>query len=300
MALVVIVSLGYLLVSRQWGRLREVPWLPALLIFFALALPWYALLVARLGFDAVLNFFLLENLGRFTHLDFGPSRGPTYYVGVFLADFAPWSLLVLASLPWGWRELRGAVTRSGSGTAETFQPRLFAACWILVWLAIFSFSKNKQEYYILPVYPVAACWLSAWIVDGRVHRLWRLLAGLPVLAAATVLILLGRGLLDFSWLLWGLLLFPLAFWAFSFRGRWAPATVTLSLFFSTAAYLFTEPLERFRPVEHFAGTIQGQSSSQSRVGLFSTRQSELDRLPESANRGDLYAGRGQSPLQPAG
>ena len=63
-------------------------------LFLGVSLCWFVALGLGYSWEPVWRFFLAENLGRFAHMDFGPQRNLFYYFGVFVGDFAPWSLLV--------------------------------------------------------------------------------------------------------------------------------------------------------------------------------------------------------------
>ncbi|MDR0311085.1 MAG: glycosyltransferase family 39 protein, partial [Acidobacteriota bacterium] len=131
-------------------------------IFLCIALPWYILIYLTHGWDYIALFFLSDNLGRFASESFGPSRGFFYYILVWFSDFFPWSFIgpaALISLRKGFRErLRDA----------SFGLPLF---WCAFVFLMFSLSKNKQEYYIAPIYPAAAI-LIAGLLDklGRHNR----------------------------------------------------------------------------------------------------------------------------------
>ena len=267
----VLIMLAYLALSGQWATLTRAPWLWALLALALICLPWYLLLARRLGLAVVLDFFLLENLGRFTYLDFGPRRGPLYYPGVFLSDFSPWSFFFLGSLPWWWRRLREEWKQRGLQLAPSrsiLNPGTLMAAWILAWILILSFSRNKQEHYLLPIYPIAACWLAYWLKTVRVSRWWATIATIPVMLATLVLAALGMSLFSLSPAIWLLAVFPTVFWALTLSRRWLPAALCLSLFFLTTQLVFTERLEAYRPVRDFAAQIEALSSSDSRVGYF--------------------------------
>ena len=101
-----------------------------------------------------MEFFLSDNLGRFVSVDFGPQRGPFYYVGVFLGDFFPWSFFFPAAVIWSLRR-----KKDSGGEEETDHHWMLLSLWMGTYFLLFSLSHNKQEYYILPLYPAAALWV---------------------------------------------------------------------------------------------------------------------------------------------
>lgn len=90
--------------SKAWPtQIKKLPWLPGILLFAAIALPWY--LWAELRNPGFLRYFLWnENFGRYMRNDYGDEYG-TGHQQVFGAAWAfmlpalfPWSLIVLGLL----------------------------------------------------------------------------------------------------------------------------------------------------------------------------------------------------------
>ncbi|MBN2241276.1 MAG: glycosyltransferase family 39 protein [Acidobacteria bacterium] len=117
-------------------------------------LPWYVLVFHAYGWTYIETFFLKDNLGRFLSDSFGPARGPLYYFPVFAVDFFPWSFPAAAAMYFLWRH------REQWRPVQSLSFGL-PLLWCLFIFLFFSVSKNKQEYYIAPMYPVAAVILAA-------------------------------------------------------------------------------------------------------------------------------------------
>ncbi len=233
------------------GRLRRAPWVRSLLLFFLVASSWYLLLGFTQGWGSVWDFLWKENLGRFTHVDFGPQRGLQYYPLVFLADFFPWSILLLGAL-------------AGSWSARRFPDRslsILLALWLGAFLLFFSLSLNKQEYYILPVYPVASLWLAAYLDREKLPAWSRwLVCGVLFSAAASLAVVACSLFRDVAG--WWLPVLCLAAAGPAAAGsRIRPAAWTLSLFYALAFLVYLQPLEEYRPVRHLSKVIPSESPS---------------------------------------
>lgn len=233
-------------------RLAELLWfaVPATLLGGS----WFVALGLREGWAPVRDFFLEENLGRFRNVTFGPRRGPLYYVPVFLADFFPWSLAWLAALP----EL---VKRVWTSRAETMSEKEWVGRFLLLWWAVtflfFSFSFNKQEYYLAPSYTAAAVWLGGLLVPVSIRN-----AGFVARLGGVALVSVGlfAGALP--------LLLELSFWAvvpglglivaglYLSRGKWASAGAILAGVYLGSALLLPEVVEPYRPVRALAREIR--------------------------------------------
>ncbi len=177
-----------------WARrfkLRAFHPLAGTAILAAVALPWYLWTYIHHGWTYITDFFLQDNLARFALDIRGPVRGPWYFCGVYFTDFFPWSLLSIAAAIHLWMERKAL--RPQNALAYGFP--LF---WCAVTFLLFSVSKNKQEYYIAPLYPLAAV-LLAGITDRNLPERERIPGGLrtgwTVLFCAVALVFLAVGVL---------------------------------------------------------------------------------------------------------
>ena len=163
-----VIPAGAFLVWMLWRRQPRIPVYPLMgaAIFVCVLLPWYALAYRAHGWTYIAPFFLRDNFGRFAAEAMGPTRGFFYYVSVYASDFFPWSLLALAAFYRLWRIRK---------EAQPFRSLAFGLplIWCLFVFFLFSFSKNKQEYYIAPLYPAAAVVLAGVLdrsASGRNSR----------------------------------------------------------------------------------------------------------------------------------
>ena len=245
-ALLPVLALGlYLILSGRASALSRAPWLAGSAVFLVVSSSWFLLLAHHTGWQSVGDFFFVENIGRYTFLEMGPQRGPLYYPGVFLGDFFPWSLFFVAALIWG-----AAKGRFQSGSL------LFLLCWTGVYFLFFSFSLNKQEHYLLPLYPAAALWVSAYLGQARPARLLLGLTSCLILILAIVLYLISNIIFSSTSFVWipPLLLAVVA--GVLFYGRLAWTIAGLAIFYSAGLILYLKPYEEYKPVVHFAETLR--------------------------------------------
>ena len=188
----VFIPFGTIAAWAAWSRslsFREMRLIPGALVFSIVALPWHVLVYLDSGWEYIAPFLLRENLGRFFTAGMGPSRGPFYYAGVYLAEFFPWSILSVAALAHLWR------------IRDSVHPRRslawgFPLIWSLLVLTFFTLSRNKQEYYIAPMYPMMALVLAAvldrdlTLTEGTAAGLWQRVWK-PALIIIAVLLLGG-------------------------------------------------------------------------------------------------------------
>lgn len=267
-------------------RLSETrPWL-GIAILAAVALPWYILVFRAHGWTYIAPFFLRDNLGRFAAETLGPSRGFHYYAPIFLADFLPWSFFSLGAIVVLWRRRK---TESPLKDPALGLPLI----WCGLTFLLFSLSKNKQEYYIAPMYPAAAILLSG-VLDRTIFALrdqsrldpgpWFFwicrIAALVLLIIAAALpyvcttfmpeappmlhygpsLLIGAGI---GFLIWK---------TFDRKpGRcFAALSMTFWFVFAVTSIYYVPALETWRPVKSLCRTIERASAPGDEAGYFRT------------------------------
>jgi 4-amino-4-deoxy-L-arabinose transferase-like glycosyltransferase len=137
---------------RQWLRLR---WGWGVLIFLAVALPWFIAVSLR-NPDFPRYAFWNESLKRFSTGAAHRGGGIFYFIPVFLGGFFPWSLFLLLA---GWNRLR----RWQDLRQEGGRPILFLLSWATWVFAFFSFSQSKLPTYFLPaIVPLSILMGRVW------------------------------------------------------------------------------------------------------------------------------------------
>jgi 4-amino-4-deoxy-L-arabinose transferase-like glycosyltransferase len=157
-AVIMLFALG----SRESRTVLRTFWLPGILLFCAIAAPWYVAVQIR-NPQFVREFVLEHNLARFSS-DLYHHRQPFwYYVPVTALAFLPWTLFVITAtvqpmrIWWADRKLV-----SPEPDLE-WQFSWFACCWLIVPVAFFSFSQSKLPGYILPAIPAGAVLLADYL-----------------------------------------------------------------------------------------------------------------------------------------
>ncbi len=236
------------------GRLEELfeaPWIRGAIVLTAVSASWFVVLGFTHGRQAVIDFFLQENVGRYLNVASGAQRGYFYYVGVYLADFFPWSVLLPAVLVAHFRQRR-----------KSFSPGHlsgFFLIWCLVYFVVFSFSLNKQEYYILPVYGPAALLLAGAAAEVKPTR-WVTGPVAALLAVGgLVLALLTHVLFPSPWFWVPAVLLILCAWP-AWQGRLLRLSALLSLVFALAAAVYLPDFEDYKPVHALADVVRRETA----------------------------------------
>jgi 4-amino-4-deoxy-L-arabinose transferase-like glycosyltransferase len=154
----------YAAAIRSRRPLLKTFWAPGVVLFFALALPWYVAVQAR-NPEFFREFILEQNLGRFSHNIYHHVEPVWYYLPVALLALVPWVVFVVLAVVEIARKWWFDRERIELNSQE--QLALFAACWLIVPAIFFSFSASKLPGYILPALPAGALLLAYYLHQGQ-------------------------------------------------------------------------------------------------------------------------------------
>jgi 4-amino-4-deoxy-L-arabinose transferase-like glycosyltransferase len=137
-------------------------WLPGILLFCVVSLPWYVAVQMR-NPQFFREFILEHNLARFSTNLYHHPEPFWYYVPVAALALVPWIVFVVAALV---ESVRASWSERKSGHPEPdleLQFRIFACCWLIVPVLFFSISQSKLPGYILPAIPAGAILLADYL-----------------------------------------------------------------------------------------------------------------------------------------
>ncbi|HEX4488207.1 MAG TPA: glycosyltransferase family 39 protein [Terriglobales bacterium] len=155
-AVIVILFAG---AKGEWSLLKRTLWLPGILVFFAVALPWY--IAVQIRTPEFFRVFILEhNLARFGTNLYRHHQPFWYYLPVVLLELVPWIVLTVAAvveIARGWWTEKRELARS----EDAFSVFLFI--WLLIPVLFFSISRSKLPGYILPALPAGALLVTEFL-----------------------------------------------------------------------------------------------------------------------------------------
>ena len=180
--LAAVVIVVYAAAVREFRLISKTLWLPGIVLFCAIALPWYFAVQMR-NPDFFHAFIIEHNLGRFSTNLYHHPEPFWYYLPVTALALLPWTVFSIAAFFQGvrlwWGRRNSADT--GEGALEN-QFSIFACCWLIVPVVFFSISQSKLPGYILPAIPAGALLLAEYL-----RR--RLIEGEPKPAAKGLVVL---------------------------------------------------------------------------------------------------------------
>ena len=278
-------GLSYIVWSLWMRRFkfRRVYPLAGIGILAVVTLPWYLMTYLSHRWIYIADFFLQDNFARFATEIRGPVRGPFYYFPVLFGDFFPWSILLIAVAAALWFERKALRSHDSLSYG-------FPLVWCGVTFLLFSISKNKQEYYIAPLYPVMAALLGGVMDRGllpgtalydRLRSYWRglfLVIALLFLAIAALLpfllpALIPDGTIVLHYVPSALLLSAAAALIWEVRRCRLERCVisiviSLWLVFILSGAVYLPALEPLRPVKEICRAIEAQVQSGDEIGYY--------------------------------
>ena len=171
------IILLFLGLRREWSALRRTIWIPGVLLYLVMVLPWY-IEVQRKNPTFVKQFFVEHNLERFATNLYQHRQPFWYYLVVLLIGLMPWTVLAIRALIEAfngsiaeWKVRINPKRYLGHSRAGDAFPE-FLVLWALFPIVFFTFSKSKLPGYILPSIPPVTILTGDYL--NRIRR-----AGLP-------------------------------------------------------------------------------------------------------------------------
>ncbi len=146
----------WLLLFKQWRRLRPLHLPLGLLVFTVIAVPWHVL-VAQRNPQWAWFYFVHEHWLRFTTTTHGRHEPWWFFLPIVILGLFPWTGFL-------WSSLRRAVAGGWAGR-ERQAGEWFPVLWAGFILLFFSASQSKLVPYILPVFPPLA-----WLIGRTIAR----------------------------------------------------------------------------------------------------------------------------------
>lgn len=141
----------WMLFTNSWKKLKEILYIPGILVFIAIFLPWHVLVAGR-NHDFLYYYFVVEHFLRYAtklHYRYQPAW---FFIPIIIAGMIPWTGFSLMSL-------KNLMKKSFERNSEN----IFFACWVFGIFGFFSFSHSKLIPYILPIVPPLALLVAIFI-----------------------------------------------------------------------------------------------------------------------------------------
>jgi 4-amino-4-deoxy-L-arabinose transferase-like glycosyltransferase len=163
LVLAAVVIVLYAAAVRELLLVLKTLWLPGILLFCAIALPWYFTVQMR-NPEFLREFIVEQNLGRFSKNLYHHTEPFWYYVPVTALALVPWTAFVIAAVVQRVR-LGWAKRMPGDAAEGDYENQfgVFACCWLIVPVVFFSISQSKLPGYVLPAIPAGALLLADYL-----------------------------------------------------------------------------------------------------------------------------------------
>lgn len=149
---------AFIALRREWSLLRRTIWVPGVILYLAMVLPWY-IAVTRRNPQFLRVFFLQHNLERFATNLYEHEQPIWFYLVVMVLALMPWTVVAIRALvdaaiesvnEWKARLAKNRYV-SHARWGDAFPE--FLVLWTLFPIVFFSLSRSKLPGYILPSIP---------------------------------------------------------------------------------------------------------------------------------------------------
>jgi 4-amino-4-deoxy-L-arabinose transferase-like glycosyltransferase len=165
----------YTIFARDWNIWTRLHIGKGLLLFFAIAAPWFVL-VGLANPEQPHFFFVHEHFDRFLLKEHHREAAWWIFFALLAAGSVPWVGVLVQSLVLGARREGGV-----------FQPRMMLLVWTAFIVLFFTKSSSKLPGYILPVFPAVALLVANYLEAGT-RRGRMLTGGLTALLGVVLLV----------------------------------------------------------------------------------------------------------------
>jgi 4-amino-4-deoxy-L-arabinose transferase-like glycosyltransferase len=145
----------FLLFKHEVRYLRCLYTVWGILIFIAIAFPWYTYMLAKYKSAFTREFFYNDHIRRLVQAEHKANDTWYFYLLSMIGGMFPWSLLVPVSL--------FSLAKRPIRKEEPFY--LFLACWIAVVFVVFQVAHSKLVSYIFPLFPALALLIGDYVYN---------------------------------------------------------------------------------------------------------------------------------------
>ncbi|MGF6722530.1 4-amino-4-deoxy-L-arabinose transferase-like glycosyltransferase [Paraburkholderia sp. GAS41] len=174
----------YTLIARDWAVWKRLHLIGGMILFFAIATPWFVLVQQR-NPEFLNFFFIVQQFKRYLTPEQNRPGAFYYFVPVILVGFLPWLSVSVQSIRHALR-----LPRQPNG----FSPVTMMLVWTVFIFLFFSASHSKLLSYTLPIAPALALLIGLYLPLVTPAMLRRHLAGYAVFLAVAAIgaLFMGR------------------------------------------------------------------------------------------------------------
>ena len=177
--------LAFIIFDRNLKELLRMQLWLGILVFAAMALPWFAALWYQGGAEYLRVYLVYNHLQRFLPGGASGHHQPFYYyLTEFPTGFLPWSLLLVPVIYF-------CIKRWGKEAAGYQKGLLFAGCWFLAGFVFLSLASTKRVLYLMPMFAPVALLTACYIDTTLESRSFQKIEKVFLWAFGCLLVLVG-------------------------------------------------------------------------------------------------------------
>ncbi len=156
----------FLFFTKDLGRSKRFPIVRSLLVFLAIAAPWYIAAYRLHGKEFIDAFFGFQNVTRFMQAEHKIGSQVYYNIPVIFAGFFPWSVF----LPLGfWHMFKKVKPAHPLTRSLEHKSSIFTLTWFFVIFLFFTASSTKLPTYVFPSF-ISLAFIVGVLLDDFLNR----------------------------------------------------------------------------------------------------------------------------------
>jgi 4-amino-4-deoxy-L-arabinose transferase-like glycosyltransferase len=140
-----LVTLVYLLILKDWKRIKRMDLLRGMILFLVIVFSWYLPALLKGGLSYLRDSLFRQSIEYYS-TGWDHAKPFYFYFVNFPVDFLPWMLFLPGAMLYG----------SSKKTFEDREKFLFLLVWFVVPFLFFSLSAAKRIQYLLPLFPATS------------------------------------------------------------------------------------------------------------------------------------------------
>ena len=176
----------YVLVTWDWALLKRMRFVKGLMVFCAVAAPWFVFMTVKFGYSYFHSFFIYHHFERAAGLIKKPNNTFDLYIRqIFYATF-PWSAFLPMAL------VRFLTYKSDDVYGRTRKNLMTFLCFAMPYI-FFSLSSTKFNHYIFPVVPFLSV-IIAYYLTQLLRRPQETFVRLELILALFIFVIVAKDL----------------------------------------------------------------------------------------------------------
>ena len=187
-ALTGLIVVGFVICRRDWRALLSMAWVPGLVIFAVIVVPWHWAVSSK-NPDFFHFYIVVQHFSRLVSQEH--AKPFWFFIAIFPFGMLLWTAFFFPAVTKSFRKAFQAIKSPIPENGKQGESILFLVIWVIAVIGLFSVSSCKLVPYILPAYPAMALLIANFVQSPDLMKrsvLWGaiVLSGLLLVCAGVL------------------------------------------------------------------------------------------------------------------